>query len=201
MRGRLSALLCTCAVLFSVAVPRAQRPAPARSSSLPIRRVVLYKAGVGYFEHLANVVGSGNVAIHFTSRQLDDVLNSLTALDLDQGRIVGISYDSTAPLDQRLGSLGLQLPAGADRAQFYSALRGVRVDVTQGQTRVVGRLLGVERQTRTIDRTSVTVDELTVVSDDGRVRTFDLGPTVGVQIADGRLRQDIASYMALVGSA
>jgi hypothetical protein len=199
----LSAFVCACAVLLYAAAPAAQRAAQTNASILPIRRVVLYKAGVGYFEHLARVVGSGQLTMQFTSRQLDDVLNSLTALDLDDGRVVGISYDSTAPLEQRLGSLGLQLPAGADRAQFYSALRGVRVDVTQGQSRAVGRLLGVERQTRTGPGAIVAaeVDELTVVTDDGRVRTFELGPGVSVQIADPQLRQDVASYMALVGAS
>ncbi len=195
----LSALVCVCAVLLYAAAPAAQRAAQATASTLPIRRVVLYKAGVGYFEHLARVVGSGQLVMQFTSRQLDDVLNSLTLLDLDDGRVVGISYDSTAPLDQRLGALGLQLPANADRAQFYSALRGVRVEVKQGQSRAVGRLLGVERQTR--GPGAVVVDELTVVTDDGRVRTFELGPGVGVQIADPQLRQDVASYMALVGAS
>jgi hypothetical protein len=42
----------------------------------PIRRVVLYKNGVGYFEHPGRVRGSQNVHIDFTSAQLNDVLKS-----------------------------------------------------------------------------------------------------------------------------
>src|SRR5581483_9861221 len=54
---------------------------------LPVKRVVLYKNGVGYFEHQGPVRNSQDVSIGFTSGQLNDVLKSLTVLDLDGGRI------------------------------------------------------------------------------------------------------------------
>ena len=64
------------------------------TEKLPVRRVVLYKNGVGYFEHLGHVRGSQDVHIDFTSAQLNDVLKSLTVLDLDGGRISGVDYNS-----------------------------------------------------------------------------------------------------------
>ena len=57
----------------------AQTATPAR---LPVRRVVLYKNGVGYFEHVGRVRGSQSVAIDFNTAQLNDVLKSLTTVDL-----------------------------------------------------------------------------------------------------------------------
>src|SRR5208282_1609647 len=62
------------------------------TAKLPVRRVVLYKNGVGYFEHLGRVRGSQDVHIDFTSSQLNDVLKSLTVLDLSGGRITGVDY-------------------------------------------------------------------------------------------------------------
>jgi hypothetical protein len=59
---------------------------------------VLYKNGVGYFEHLGRVRGSQEVHIDFTSAQLNDVLKSLTVLDLSGGHITGVDYNSEAPL-------------------------------------------------------------------------------------------------------
>src|SRR5689334_11611230 len=53
--------------------------APAASGTrLPVRRVVLYKNGVGYFEHTGAVRGSQEVNIDFTTGQLNDVVKSLT---------------------------------------------------------------------------------------------------------------------------
>ena len=65
--------------------PKAQLAAPQVPQGvvkdLPVRKVVLYKNGVGYFEHAGSVTGNQRVAIDFTSPQLNDVLQSLTVLD------------------------------------------------------------------------------------------------------------------------
>jgi hypothetical protein len=54
------------------------------ASKLPVRRVVLYKNGVGCFEHLGRVRNRQDVHVDFTSAQLNDVLMSLTVLDLSE---------------------------------------------------------------------------------------------------------------------
>ena len=45
-------------------------------SRLPVKRVVLYKNGVAYFEHAARVHGTADLSIDFTTSQLNDVLKS-----------------------------------------------------------------------------------------------------------------------------
>jgi len=72
----------------------------ARATQLPVTHVSLYKNGVGFFEHAGRVSGDEAVTIDLTSAQLNDVLQSLTAIDLNGGRITGASYNSTTPLDQ-----------------------------------------------------------------------------------------------------
>jgi hypothetical protein len=94
-----------------------------------VRRVVLYKNGVGYFEHLGRVRGSQDVHIDFTSAQLNDVLKSLTVLDLSGGRITGVDYNSEAPLARRLATLRLALGEKPSVSEFLGALRGARLEV------------------------------------------------------------------------
>ena len=60
-------------------------------AQLPVKRVVLYKNGVGYFEHVGQIRGNQEIGIPFTSGQLNDVLKSLTVLDLGGGRITGVA--------------------------------------------------------------------------------------------------------------
>lgn len=88
------------------------------AAKLPVRCVVLYKNGIGYFEHLGAVRGSQNVHIDFTSAQLNDVLKSLTVLDLSGGRITGVDYNSEAPLARRLATLRLALGENLLRLSF-----------------------------------------------------------------------------------
>ena len=83
------------------APPAVQKTADS-AARLPVRRVVLYKNGIGYFEHTARVRGTQDLRIDFTTGQLNDVLKSLTVVDLGEGRISGVRYNSVAPLDERL---------------------------------------------------------------------------------------------------
>jgi hypothetical protein len=88
------------------------------SSRLPVKRVVLYKNGMGYFEHTARVHGNQDLAIDFTTGQLNDVLKSLTVVDLGEGRISGVRYNSIAPLDERLKALRLPFGEQVTRADI-----------------------------------------------------------------------------------
>src|SRR5262245_61303730 len=100
--------LVVCLVVQSLTAAQSG-PASASVQVLPVKRVILYKTGVGYFEHLGNVVDRQDVGITFTTAQLNDVLKSLTAIDLGKGRVASINYNSVAPLDHRIGSLRLPL--------------------------------------------------------------------------------------------
>ena len=97
-------ILLLCSAALNGQAP--QQPAARQSDApapMPVRRVVLYKTGVGYFEHLGNVRDSQDITIRFTSAQLNDVLKTLTAIDLGKGQVTSISYNSVAPLERRLG--------------------------------------------------------------------------------------------------
>jgi hypothetical protein len=107
--------------------PAATRAISADSGpALPVKRVVLYKNGVGYFEHEARVHGTQDLSIDFTTAQRNDVLKSLTAVDMGDGRVSSVRYNSIAPLDERLKSLRLPFGEQVTQAEYLSALRGPR---------------------------------------------------------------------------
>jgi hypothetical protein len=54
--------------------PRVSEGGTEVSAGLPVKRVVLYKNGVGYFEHSGTVRGNQDLNIEFTTAQLNDVL-------------------------------------------------------------------------------------------------------------------------------
>jgi hypothetical protein len=180
--------------------PAAQAAPAAASASLPVRRVVLYKTGVGYFEHLGNVRNRQDVAIRFTSAQLNDVLKSLTTIDMGDGQVTGISYNSIAPMEQRLGALRIPLGPGATTVDLLAALRGARMEVTGPAGAVTGRLLSVERQNRAKEGEVVIDDVISLVTDGGDVRNFTLTPALHVRIVDNDLRQEVSRYLDVVGS-
>ncbi len=170
------------------------------AAKLPVRRVALYKSGVGYFEHLGSVRGDQTVRIDFTSGQLNDVLQSLTILDLNGGRIAGVNYNSEAPLSQRIGTLRLPLEEKTDLAQFYGALRGARLEVRSGTNVINGRLLSVERKTRVSGGTTLEVDLATLVSDSGEVHSVEITPAVSVRLAEHDVSEEVGRYLSLLAS-
>ena len=174
------------------------------AAKLPVRRVVLYKNGVGYFEHLGRVRGSQGVHIDFTSAQLNDVLKSLTVLDLSGGRITGVDYNSEAPLARRLATLRLSLGERPTTAEFLGALRGARLEVRSGNgPQLTGKLLSVERKTRTGAGPGWTVetDEISLITDGGEVQSVDLNSATSVRIAEKDLQVEVGKYLGLIASS
>jgi hypothetical protein len=186
-------------VLLTAVALSAQSPTV---TVLPITRVVLYKSGIGFFEHLATVTGNQALAVQFTGDQLDDVLKSLTAVDLGNGRVSGISYDSPTPGERRLRALRVPLAPDATSIQLLQALRGARVEVrTGGGVATTGRVLQAERRTRVQgEGGAAEQDELTIVSDTGEIATLEIGHTTRVRIVDADLRQDVGRYLDIAST-
>jgi hypothetical protein len=172
------------------------------TARLPVKRVVLYKNGVGYFEHTAHVHGTQDLSIDFTTAQLNDVLKSLTAVDLGDGRVSSVRYNSIAPLDERLKSLRLPFGEQVTQAEYLTALRGARVEVRSGSATATGRVLSVEKMRKQRGRDDFEdVTTFSVVTDAGEMRNFDLGPGTSVRIAERELTDEVGRYLSLIGSS
>jgi len=186
----------------SEAASEAHESANPEAARLPVRRVVLYKNGVGYFEHLGHVRGSQDVHVDFTSAQLNDVLKSLTVLDLSGGKISGVDYNSEAPLARRLATLRLTLGENPTITDFLGALRGARLEVRSGSGgAIAGKLLSVEKRSREKDGATTEWTEISLVSDRGEVRSLEMTPTTSVRIIEKDLQVEVGRYLGLIASS
>ena len=186
-----------------IAAAKSDSAAYTEAAELPVRRVVLYKNGVGYFEHNGRVHGSQELNVRFTTAQLNDVLKSLTVVDLGGGQITGVRYNSIAPLSERLSTLRIPLGEQTTQQETLNALRGSHVEVRSGSASFVGRLLSVETVVRKDPRseTEYTATLVSVASDAGDLRSFELGGQTSVRLLDGELNQELGRYLSLIGSA
>jgi hypothetical protein len=174
---------------------------PSDLDRLPVKRVVLYKNGVGYFEHLGPVRGTQDVAISFTSGQLNDVLKSLTVLDLNGGRIAGVAYGSAAPVERQLGDLRLPIGEKTTLTEFLSALRGARLEVHTATGTITGRLLSVERKNRMGGAATLEVDYLALMTESGEVKTTEVSPSFSVRLLDHGLAGKVDRYLDVAGAS
>src|SRR5215469_9850697 len=214
--GPVHKLLIVVCLAVSTAVLSAEPPAAQKAPTqaavaaippvikdLPVRKVVLYKNGVGYFEHAGSVTGNQRVAVDFTSAQLNDVLQSLTVLDEGGGRIGGVNYNSTTPLAEQLKSLTLGMGDDPTSMELFQALRGQKVEVTGGPGGViVGRLVSIETHSEKVGNGDATTDKyyLTLVTASGGVRVIEVTPALSVRPVDAGLQGQLDRYLELLSS-
>ena len=125
----------------------ATRPAPAADADVPVRAVVLYSSGVGYFEHFGTVRGDGSALLRFKTEQINDVLKSLLLQDLDGGTAGTVDYPSQEPLERTLRSFQVDVTSNPSLAELLNQLRGARLKVTSAGQETSGTILGVEKRT------------------------------------------------------
>lgn len=190
-------------------VPTLHSELGAPSSSLPIRRVILYSNGVAYIERRGLVSGHAEVSLSFKQSQVDDVLKSMLVLDLGKGRIGAVSYNSSAPASTRMAEIPFAISASTDGqnsgglAGVLSQLQGARVVVATANRTVAGSIITVEARHSQIDSTkpAVTSHRLVIASDSGQISGFDLAEVRSIQLADEGTRRDLSEFAHAAASA
>src|SRR5262249_43933491 len=146
--------------------------AGAVAADLPVREVILYKHGVGYFERSGQLGPGESARLDFKAGEMNDVLKSLTVEEKGGGKISGLRYDSSEPLSQKLAEFPFQLPAGAPLSAVLDQLKGARVEMKFGTETVAGAIVSgrlVAGDDKRPER-----EQITLLLDGGELRNFDL---------------------------
>lgn len=165
-------------------------------AATPIRRVVLFKHGIGYFERECQVTGDANLSLTFKQTEVSDVLKSLTVIDEGGGHVSSVSYDSTKPLEQLLAEVSIDIPDSGSLVSLLPQIKGARIRVHTGVADPVeGNILGIDSSERSVGEGVVKVTLVSVLTEQGEVRSFDLHHLAGLQILDVTLRRDLDFYL------
>lgn len=115
---------------------------------LPITRIVLFQHGMGYFERSGVVEGNHNIELLFKTDQMNDLLKSLTTIDLDGGAFTVLNYDSEDPIEKRLDDINIEIPEKGAISYLLGQLKGTEVLVPRSSGEVRGVIVGVENVKR-----------------------------------------------------
>jgi len=116
------------------------------ADKVPIRKITLYRSGVGFFEREGSVEGDAEIQLRFSTEQINDILKSMVLLDTNGGRINAVSYGSKEPLSRRLASFGVNISDNPSIPSLLNQLRGAEIKVTAAGEQIVGTILGVEER-------------------------------------------------------
>ena len=173
--------------------------AAAVAAELPVRQVVLYKHGVGYFER-SGVLGPGESArLDFKAPEMNDVLKSLTIVEKGGGKITGLRYDSSEPLARKLDEFPFALGDRQPLSSVLDQLKGARVELRLGTETVAGAIVGA----RVVpgDEKRPQQEQVTLLVDSGELRTLDLAALAGVKFSDPKLQIQFRDYLATLVNA
>ena len=165
---------------------------------LPIRKVVLYKHGVGYFERSGELEGDAAVSLHFKTSEMNDVLKSLTTLDLDGGLISSVSYESTKPVEKRLEDIAIRLPDKNALTGLLAQIKGARVAAELGARKVEGTVIGTETVERGDGDRVLHATYLALLVDGAAVQSFDLIEVKSLTLLDDGLRKDLQHLLDIL---
>ena len=168
---------------------------------LPITRVVLYKHGVGYFERQGPVKGALSIDLHFKASEMNDVLKSLTTIDMGGGLVSSISYESVKPVEKQLEDVSVRLDDTYVMSRLFSQIKGALVALDAAGKRVEGTVLGTELTTRREGDVSIDSHRLAVLVDGGTVQSFDLLELRAITLLEDSLKKDLQHLLDILISA
>jgi len=172
---------------------------PALAADLPIREVILYKHGVGYFERAGELRPGETARLDFKASDMNDVLKSLTIVDRGGGVVGSVRYDAAEPLEKRLQDFPFSVGAQASLAAFLDQMKGARLELQLGSDTAAGTI--VSARLAKPDEKTPERETVVLLRDSGEIRTLDLGAASSVKFSDPKLQTLLKDYLTVLSGA
>jgi hypothetical protein len=180
--------------VFSLAIA-----ALAAAAELPVKQVVLYKHGVGFFKRSGKLAPGESAHLDFNASEMNDVLKSLTIEERGGGKVSGLRYDSMDPLGHKLAEFPFQIGAAQPLSAMLDQLKGARLELKFGNDTVAGAIVNgrlVAGSDKQPER-----EQLTLMLDSGELRTLDLSAATNIHFTDPQLQRQFHDYLAALAAA
>jgi len=171
----------------------------AQETELKVSKIALFSSGVGYFEREAEITGSAAAELKFRTAQINDILKSLVVQDFGGGTISAVGYASHDPVDKALKSFAVDITGKPTMAALLGQLRGEPVEIT-GSKAVSGVIVGVEKLKIAMEKETVEIDVLNVLTDNGlqQLKFSDVG---GIKLKNEKVSGELAKALATLAAS
>ncbi|HVX13008.1 MAG TPA: hypothetical protein VHC22_17625 [Pirellulales bacterium] len=166
------------------------------TASVPLKRIVLFNSGVGFFEHGAEIDGDARVELKFNVENVNDLLKSLVLQDMGGGRISTVTYGSQDPITKTLKTFAIDLTSNPTLAQLLDQVRGEKVEI-DAPNPVSGTILGVEKRTQKVGDEAVEVELLNLLTVEG-LRSVKLESVGRIKLVNEKLDTELRQALAVL---
>jgi hypothetical protein len=200
MRVRFPALMLLLVVPAGAILAQGTSPQAARTD-VPVKSVMLFSSGVGYFEHAGTVRGDGSTELRFKTAQINDILKSLVLQDLDGGKVTTITYPSQDPISKTLRSFQVDITNNPTMASLLNQLRGAKVTIQWQTERVTGTILGVEMRRKPVDKGEPIETPTLNLLTGAMIRSIDLPAISSLSLDDPQLQDELTKALVALSQA
>jgi hypothetical protein len=170
-------------------------------ADLPVREVILYKHGVGFFERSGELKPGDTARLDFKAGDMNDVLKSLTITDRNGGKIGGVRYDASESLEKRLEDFPFALGQQASLVTFLDQLKGAQLEIKIGSETISGTIAGARLAELSDKGQPVQHETVTLLTAAGELRTIDLGAATSVKLPDPKQQALLKDYLGVLNNA
>jgi hypothetical protein len=206
MKRVLSRTLITAAALAVVSMPRpliaspiepptATQPANGNAVDVPVKVVVLFSSGVGYFEHAGPIKGTSRAELRFKTNQINDILKSLVLEDLNGGKVTAVTYPSQDPVAKTLRSFQIDITSNPSLGELLNQLRGAKVSVTVGVQAMEGTILGLEKKQKSSGEKGNIETWVMNLINGGMIRAVELDQVTKLELEDKQLQEELGKAL------
>ncbi|MCP4535820.1 MAG: hypothetical protein GY832_01575 [Chloroflexi bacterium] len=162
-------------------------------TQLPIRKLTLYKQGIGYYERRGEIDGALATVV-VPRHAVNDALKSLTVTVRQGGHVLGVDYETPADRRKVLEELAIRLGNKASLVNLLVCLCGCQVTLyLEDEAEVSGRVIGVDTSLDAqVNPASVV---LQTGDNAGQVQIFPLSQLHGFSLHDERATTDIGFFL------
>jgi len=173
--------------------------AVAQAADLPVREVILFKHGVGFFSRSGDLKAGETARLDFKAGDMNDVLKSLTVEEKGGGKVVGLRYDSSEPLDKKLEQFPFGIGDHFALSAVLDQMKGSRLELKYGNDPIVGQIIS-GRETAA-DKDHAAKEQLVMLLDSGEIRVIDLSAATGIKFLDPAVQRQFTDYLRVVAQA
>lgn len=170
----------------------------AKPAALPLKKIVLFNSGVGFFEHAGEVTGDASVDLQFNVDDINDLLKSLVPQDLGGGRASTVTYGSMDPITKTLKTFAIDLTQNPTIADLLGQVRGEQAELDAGKA-MKGTILGIEKRKHRVEKEIIEEEYLNLLTDEG-LTSVALASVQRIRLLNPKLDAELRQALALLAT-